>query len=181
MATVVPTGFFVLRDVLCEREESSLVARVSALAFERIRFVCVTARRRQVAYGAYHPDARGITVVDGIPDWLVAVREIASRFGKNPLSFGQVSVTEYPVGAPIGWHADSPIFGPSILGISLVSSCTFRLRHRDDHEQQYRVTLQPRSAYLLTGEARYAWQHHIPPVKALRYSLTFRSLVPTAV
>jgi alkylated DNA repair dioxygenase AlkB len=38
------------------------------------------------------------------------------------------------------------------------------------------VTLEPRSAYMLTGDARTKWQHQIPPVKELRYSLTFRSL-----
>jgi alkylated DNA repair dioxygenase AlkB len=30
--------------------------------------------------------------------------------------------------------------------------------------------------YVLAGSARWAWQHSIPPMKALRYSFTFRSL-----
>jgi hypothetical protein len=34
----------------------------------------------------------------------------------------------------------------------------------------------PRSGYVLSGAARYAWQHSIPPTKALRYSITFRTL-----
>jgi alkylated DNA repair dioxygenase AlkB len=33
-----------------------------------------------------------------------------------------------------------------------------------------------RSAYLLTGESRSAYEHHIPAVAALRYSITFRTL-----
>jgi hypothetical protein len=32
------------------------------------------------------------------------------------------------------------------------------------------------SAYLLSGPARSAWQHHIPPTKGDRYSVTFRTL-----
>jgi alkylated DNA repair dioxygenase AlkB len=36
--------------------------------------------------------------------------------------------------------------------------------------------LAPRSAYLLTGEARHAWRHSIPATKELRYSVTFRTL-----
>jgi alkylated DNA repair dioxygenase AlkB len=36
--------------------------------------------------------------------------------------------------------------------------------------------LQPRSAYSMTGDARSRYEHHIPPVSALRYSITFRTL-----
>jgi len=39
----------------------------------------------------------------------------------------------------------------------------------------HEVSLQPRSAYLMTGAARSAYEHHIPPVRALRYSITFRT------
>jgi hypothetical protein len=38
------------------------------------------------------------------------------------------------------------------------------------------MELKPRSAYLLRGPARRDWQHSIPPVDELRYSITFRSL-----
>jgi alkylated DNA repair dioxygenase AlkB len=38
------------------------------------------------------------------------------------------------------------------------------------------VILAPRSGYVLAGAARYAWQHSIPPIKALRYSIAFRTL-----
>ncbi len=38
------------------------------------------------------------------------------------------------------------------------------------------ITLEPRSAYVLDGEARWRWQHHIPAIAAPRYSITFRTL-----
>jgi alkylated DNA repair dioxygenase AlkB len=38
------------------------------------------------------------------------------------------------------------------------------------------LLLEPRSAYLLAGPARWAWQHSIPPTPATRYSITFRTL-----
>jgi alkylated DNA repair dioxygenase AlkB len=38
------------------------------------------------------------------------------------------------------------------------------------------LDLEPRSAYVLRGDARWRWQHSIPPTKALRYSITFRTL-----
>jgi alkylated DNA repair dioxygenase AlkB len=37
---------------------------------------------------------------------------------------------------------------------------------------------EPRSAYLLRGPARDQWEHSIPPVDSLRYSITFRSFRP---
>jgi alkylated DNA repair dioxygenase AlkB len=36
--------------------------------------------------------------------------------------------------------------------------------------------LAPRSAYLLRGPVRRDWEHSIPPVEQLRYSVTFRSI-----
>ena len=40
----------------------------------------------------------------------------------------------------------------------------------------HEIELQPRSAYLLSGESRQAYEHSIPPVDSLRYSITFRTL-----
>ena len=38
------------------------------------------------------------------------------------------------------------------------------------------VVLEPRSAYVMRGPARWKFQHSIPPVKDFRYSVTFRTL-----
>jgi len=37
-----------------------------------------------------------------------------------------------------------------------------------------------RSAYLLRGPVRRDWEHSIPPLDQLRYSVTFRSVRPSA-
>jgi alkylated DNA repair dioxygenase AlkB len=42
--------------------------------------------------------------------------------------------------------------------------------------ERVNVATAPRSAYLLSGPARSVWEHSIPPVSALRYSITFRNL-----
>jgi alkylated DNA repair dioxygenase AlkB len=53
-----------------------------------------------------------------------------------------------------------------------------RLRRKAGERKWKRanVTAEPRSAYLLTGPARTEWEHSIPPVGELRYSITFRNL-----
>jgi len=38
------------------------------------------------------------------------------------------------------------------------------------------IELAQRSAYLLSGEARWDWEHRITPGDQLRFSITFRTL-----
>jgi alkylated DNA repair dioxygenase AlkB len=49
-------------------------------------------------------------------------------------------------------------------------------RDKGGERHSFELELEPRSGYVLAGEARTAWQHHIPPAKALRFSITFRTL-----
>jgi alkylated DNA repair dioxygenase AlkB len=86
-----------------------------------------------------------------------------------------VLLNEYQPGAPIGWHRDRPVFA-EVVGISLLAPCTFRFRRRTPGGfERASLTLEPRSAYLLSGPARQEWEHSIPPVAAHRYSITFRN------
>jgi alkylated DNA repair dioxygenase AlkB len=86
-----------------------------------------------------------------------------------------VLVTEYREGAAIGWHRDKAVFG-DVIGLSLVSPCTFRLRRKKGTGwERASLIAQPRSAYLLRGPSRTDWEHSIPGVETLRYSITFRS------
>ena len=94
----------------------------------------------------------------------------------KPTELQQVLVTEYEPGAAIGWHRDKAVFG-EVIGISLLSSCTFRLRRKVGTTwERVSVTAEPRSAYLLSGPSRTEWEHSIPAVEALRYSVTFRNM-----
>ena len=82
----------------------------------------------------------------------------------------------YPPGAPIGWHRDSPSY-ELVAGLSLGAPARIRLPHGSGADRVvYELLLEPRSAYVLAGESRWKWEHHLPPAKELRYSITFRSL-----
>jgi len=86
-----------------------------------------------------------------------------------------VLINKYEPGAPIGRHRDRPVFA-KVVGVSLLAPCVFRLRRRMGAGfERNSLVLEPRSAYLLAGPARTVWEHSIPPVEALRYSITFRS------
>lgn len=49
-------------------------------------------------------------------------------------------------------------------------------RKNISEKEVYESELEPRSLYIITGKARYSWQHSIPATKNKRYSITFRTL-----
>jgi alkylated DNA repair dioxygenase AlkB len=92
----------------------------------------------------------------------------------------QILVTEYAPGASIGWHRDKPMF-EDVIAISLLAPCILRFRRKQgDGWERASVGIGPRSAYRLRGPARREWEHSIPPLARLRYSVTFRNFVEGA-
>jgi alkylated DNA repair dioxygenase AlkB len=129
---------------------------------------------------AWHYDfsARHLRKAEDIPDYLIALRAAAAAYADlKPEAFQHVLVTEYGPRAGIGWHRDKAVFG-EVVGVSLIAPCVLRLRRRVSERKWERVNLtaEPRSAYFLSGPARSEWEHSIPPVDALRYSVAFRNL-----
>ena len=91
--------------------------------------------------------------------------------------FGSIIPSAYSPGAGIGWHKDRPVFG-DVAGISVLSSCTLRLRRRTEKGfERNTLVAEPRSIYLLGGPSRTEWQHSSPGVESLRYSVTFRNVL----
>jgi alkylated DNA repair dioxygenase AlkB len=136
------------------------------------------ARRRTAHFGwVYGYESWRITPGPPLPDFLLPLRaRVAALADLEPDALAEVLVTEYPAGAAIGWHRDAPQFGV-VIGVSLLGACRMRFqRGRGAQRQTRAVALAPRSAYVLTGEARQHWQHSIPPMRAPRYSITFRTL-----
>ena len=67
-----------------------------------------------------------------------------------------------------------------VVGISLGSPCMFRFRRKAASKwERASVMAEPGSAYLLQGPSRTEWEHSIPVVDRLRYSITFRSFKPS--
>jgi alkylated DNA repair dioxygenase AlkB len=136
-------------------------------------------RRGIVRFGHdYGPVGGTHHVVQPLAQELIRLRAVsAEKAGLNAEDFVASVVTSYPPGATIGWHSDMTRFGPVVFGVSLVSSCTFRFRPKSNRRKNYKINLEPRSLYVMEGEIRSDWEHSIPPVKTLRYSITFRTLL----
>ncbi|HEV7641240.1 MAG TPA: alpha-ketoglutarate-dependent dioxygenase AlkB [Gaiellaceae bacterium] len=177
-----PDGLVYHPELLTAEEERALLDEIEQLDFQEIVMKGVVARRTAVRYGlGYDYDRRVPTEgAAPIPEWLVPVRDRAAGLadvGGDELV--QALVQRYPEGAPIGWHRDSPAY-ELVAGISLLAPARLRLRRGSGEERvQWEVPLEPRSGYVLAGPARWTWEHHVPPAKNLRYSITFRSLRAT--
>jgi alkylated DNA repair dioxygenase AlkB len=176
----LPEGFVYQPEIISPAQERSIVAFMAGLPFREFEFRGYRGKRRVVSFGwRYDFNKAKLDRVEDIPASLLPLRAIAARVAQMPPEmFQQVLVTEYPPGAAIGWHKDRPMFG-EVVGISLLAACTFRLRlKRENSWERASVLVEPRSAYLLSGPARGEWEHSIPPVDALRYSVTFRNFKP---
>ena len=170
-----PEGLLYRRGFLDAGEERALLAHVSALEFGEFRMHGVAARRRVVQYGYdYGADRREITRSEAEPPvWLLPLRaRCAALAGEEPDALAQALVAMYAPGAGVGWHRDAPPFG-RVVGVSLGTGCRMRFR---SGAATYDAWLEPGSAYVLADAARSGWQHTIPPVRTLRYSITFRTL-----
>jgi alkylated DNA repair dioxygenase AlkB len=173
----LPDGFRYQPDLISKDEERTLAACISGLPLKEFEFQGFLGKRRIVSFGwRYDFNGGGLQKTDDLPAFLLPVREQAAAFaGMSPDRLQQVLLTEYKPGVQIGWHKDRTMFG-EVVGISLVSPCTFRLRRKvGSRWERASIKADPRSAYLLSGSARTEWEHSIPAVEALRYSITFRN------
>jgi alkylated DNA repair dioxygenase AlkB len=178
-APQLPEGFRYQPELIGAADEDALIAHVRGLPFREFEFHGYTGKRRVVSFGwQYDFSARHLRKADDMPAYLLALRETAAAFaGLAAEEFQHVMVTEYGPGAGIGWHRDKAVFG-EVVGISLLAPCVLRLRRAVGVKKWERVNVsaEPRSAYFLSGQARSVWEHSIPQVEALRYSITFRNL-----
>jgi alkylated DNA repair dioxygenase AlkB len=175
-----PEGFRYQADVLVLEEEQALVEQISKLPLKEFEFHGYVGKRRTMSFGWHYDfgDSK-LKQTEPMPAFLLSVRERAAMFaGLSVDDLSHALVTEYGPGTAIGWHRDKGVFG-EVLGVSLISPCNFRFRRKSGSTwDRYSLTVEPRSVYLLRGESRTVWEHSIPGVDALRYSITFRSLRP---
>jgi len=172
-----PNGFRYQPALISAAKESSLVEEMKRLPFAPFDFHGFVGKRRVVSFGwKYSFNGGGLRKTQDVPGFLLQLREAAASFaGLEAGALEHVLLTEYAPGAAIGWHKDRPVFG-DVVGISLLSPCTFRFR-RQAKSKWDRISFltEPRSVYLLQGPARTDWEHSIPPVPHLRYSVIFRN------
>ena len=175
----LPEGLTYVAEFITADEERQLVGELEALEFRSVEMRGQVARRTVRHFGLdYAYETGELEPTDPLPEWMSWLRDrCAALIEREPYDLAQILVSRYPDGAGIGWHRDAPMFGSRIAGVSLLAPCRMRFQRTVGGVRSVAaLELAPRSAYLLAGKARWSWQHSIPPTKALRYSVTFRTL-----
>ena len=183
-----PDGFRYREAFISCAEERELLDRIGGVEFAAFEMRGVVARRRVAFFGAAYNDADGPALP--IPEFLRPVRARFAEWAEVAADdFAMALINEYRAGAPIGWHRDAPQYG-IVAGLSLRSPCRMKFRPyvspralasgaqsgRAARRTTHEAVLSARSAYLMTGPSRTDFEHSIPAVASLRYSVTFRTL-----
>ncbi len=165
-------------DLIGDAEERSLVEQLSAADLSPFQFHGWLGNRKTRSFGwRYDFEDSSFAPTEPIPEWLQPLREKAAEFARiQPADFVHVLLARYDPGAGIGWHRDRDVF-EKVVGISLGTPAILRFRRRKPGGfDRANLDLAPRSAYLLSDEARWEWEHRILPGDQLRFSVTFRTL-----
>ena len=165
-------------DLISPDEERALLDRLGTMDLAPFRFHGWTGNRKTQSYGwRYDFDDASFQPTEPIPDWLQPLREKAAIMAQVPSDeVAHVLVARYDPGAGIGWHKDRSVFD-RVVGISLNAPATLRFRQRNGSSfRRFSLPVEPRSAYLLSGDARLEWEHSIAPGDDLRFSITFRTM-----
>jgi alkylated DNA repair dioxygenase AlkB len=173
-----PAGLGYWPEFITAEDELYLIDKIRSLPLQPFQFGAYEGKRKVASFG-FHYDfsAKRLEQAEPVPDWLQRpAAKIEALRGLRGGSIGHVLCTEYEVGAGIGWHRDKPQFD-QVFGLSLGSACRFRFRRKSGERwKRFTLNAQPRSLYLLMGDARHVWEHSIPGVDEQRYSITFRTM-----
>jgi len=146
----------------------------------------VPGQRRMQFYGyTYEAASHAITRTGKLPPWALNVARKIHHDGLSPRTPVQLGVIEYAPGQGIFTHVDADVFDDVVV-ISLVAPCVMDFVDSESGATES-LLLEPRSALVLSGEARSQWRHGIASRMAdewngetiprgRRVSLTFRNV-----
>lgn len=168
------SGLTYIKDFITADKEQELLAIINATPFDD------TLSRRTQQYGYTYSYGQNAKVTRAEKEIPREFNEIVEKIGK----FNQVIVNEYTPGQGIGPHTDHIyLFGDTIVSVSLMSPIVMTFTNGSE---TVNMLLEPRSAVILKGDARYKWRHAIAPRKSdtidgvsysrsIRISITFRN------
>ncbi|CAI0410308.1 unnamed protein product [Linum tenue] len=174
-------GLYLLHDFVTVEEEQELLAAVDSRPWNNL------SKRRVQHYGyEFCYDIRNVNTKRCLGELPSFVSPILQRIASFPdldhstasSILDQLTVNEYPRGVGLSPHIDThSAFGDFIFSLSLAGPCIMEFRQyvvasstemEADHSHgssnliRKAIYLPPRSMLLLSGEARYAWNHYIP-------------------
>ncbi|MGE3512851.1 MAG: alpha-ketoglutarate-dependent dioxygenase AlkB [Vicinamibacterales bacterium] len=170
-----PRGLTYFATLLTDREVEEWTKWVGQLVFEHQVARGRPMKRGDAMFGyAYVTAGRRLEPAKPFPACLAALATRIATVCPPGTEFNQCIVTKYPPDAGIGWHTDAPSFRDCIAGVSLGGDAQFLFRRKAETAIGHRLPVAAGSLYVMTGSARWEYQHSVKPVKTTRYSLTLR-------
>jgi alkylated DNA repair dioxygenase AlkB len=180
------SGLTYIPDFISAQEQDFLLSQIDQQPW-------LTDLKRRVQHYGYKYDYKARTAgndayLGSLPDWLASVSKKLHDNRVFPSTPDQVIVNEYLPGQGISAHIDCvPCFAGTIASLSLGSPCIMEFSNPETGEKKS-IVLEECSLIVLSGPARYEWQHAIPARKsdlingikterACRVSLTFRKVI----
>ncbi len=180
------SGLTYIPDFITPDEENTLISSIDEQPWLN------DLKRRVQHYGyKYDYKARAIghdSYLGSLPAWLSPISNKLHDDRIFPSVPAQAIVNEYLPGQGISPHIDCvPCFADTIASLSLGSPCIMEFFNPKTGEKKS-ILLEDRSLIVLSGPARYEWQHAIPARKSdiingikteriRRVSLTFRTVI----
>jgi len=172
-------GLIYIPDFMDDSELRQIQEYITGINFEQITNSQNSRRVAQYGY-TYSYDRSGIKAAEPIPlilGNLVSSSKINDTVKSNILSyeFDQLIINEYTPGQQIAYHTDHiSQFDDIIACITIGQTVPIMFKN---NEQTKKLNVTPGSLYIMTGDARYKWKHHLRNNgKTNRYSLTFRKV-----
>ena len=143
-------------DFISEAEEGELLDMIDAQPWN------TDIKRRTQYYGGRYRDENGQPGQAGIlPDWLKPYAERLREAGHFSRTPDRAGINDYAPGTGIGAHRDLGGEAIEIIAIlSLNAAIMFEMTRIGFETQPH--YLQPRSLFIMQGEARHKWYHGIP-------------------
>jgi len=171
----LPDGLSYFPEFLTTEAQHELVQQLATLPFEHDSFRGQQLKRSYAQFGyAYVSTGRKLLPATPFPNFLTELIEKTKPHTPAGAFFNQSIITLYPKGAGIGWHADAEHFGDVIIAISLAGAARLEFRTSGTVAPTHQMIAEPGSLYVMTGPARWQYQHQVIPVKTDRYSITLR-------
>lgn len=172
-------GLSYVEDFVGEEYEKELIDKLQTMEWN------TSISRRTQHYGWMYPYGSSTKLIPAppIPKWMLPLKSIVEEYLNFTRSFNQVIVNEYLPGQGIAPHIDDPsLFGDTIVSVSLGSGIEMDFTNIKDTKSKQALYLSRRSILILSGDARYLFQHSITKRKkdhsiprGTRISITFRS------
>jgi alkylated DNA repair dioxygenase AlkB len=171
---LTPPGLKLFDEVITQAEEVALIGLIVASGLSYYANDPDNPRSSKSYGWKYDYLKDSFVACDPLPEGLRAIAKKAAVFsGLEVEDFAECLLNRYEPGAIIQPHLDKLVW-EHVIGVSLGAHATMIFRNEECGEERP-VELSPRSMYVLADDARYVWQHSLPPMQGTRYSITFRT------